>query len=152
LPEAVVRRPKSCVLLDFATGEVSKCLLEFHKAKPTRNTLKLAIASGNIELIRLIWTRLPDEQHSRGDLLEIAADFHREEPLRWLCRDSSVFERELFVVFALEAHLADALLDATREGFRPWWQRTREVAATYRDAREMEFGEPSEGSWPMAAG
>jgi hypothetical protein len=74
LPEAVVRRPNSCVLLDVAVGagaaEVSKCLLEFYGAKPTRETLMMAISSGNVEMIRLIWARLPEEQQSRGDLLE----------------------------------------------------------------------------------
>jgi hypothetical protein len=129
LPETIVRRPKSCVLLDVAVGagavEVSKCLLEFHGAKPTRETLKMAIAIGNLELIRLIWARLPDEQHSRGDLLEVAADFHRGEPLRWLFRDSHVGEQELFFVDALEAHFADGLLEVLGERVRPWWWRTR---------------------------
>jgi hypothetical protein len=149
LPEAVVRRPRSCVLLDVAVGagavEVSKCLFEFHEAKPTRETLMMAISSGDVDLIRLAWARLPGEQHSRGDFMEVAADFHREEPLRWLFRDSDVFEQQLFIVFALEAHLADGLLEVLREGVRPWWQPTREAAAKYREAERLEFGDPPEG-------
>jgi hypothetical protein len=149
LPGAVVRRPKSCVLLDVAVGagavEVSKCLLEFHKASPTRETLKMAISSGSNELIRLTTARMRDEQHSRWDLLEATAGFHREEPLRWLLRDSSAFDQELAFVFALEGHLADGLLEVRDMGVRPWWQRTREVAAKSREAREIEFGEPPEG-------
>jgi hypothetical protein len=76
LPEAMVRRPKSCMLLDVSVDagavEVSKCLFEFHGARPTRETLKMAISSGTLDLIRLLWSRLPGEQHSRGDLLEVA--------------------------------------------------------------------------------
>jgi hypothetical protein len=151
LPKAVMRRPKSCVLLDVSVGagavEVSKCLLEFHRAKPTRETLKMAISSGNLELIRLIWARLPDEQHSRSDLLEVAADFHREEPLRWLFRDSNVFEQERFFMFALEGHLADGLLELLGEGVLLWWWRTRDFGAKCREAGEIAFGEPPEGFW-----
>jgi hypothetical protein len=149
LGESVVRRPESCVLLDVSVGagavEVSKCLLEFHGARPTRETLKMAISSGNLELIRMIWARLPGEQRSRGDLLEVAADFHFEEPLGWLFRDSTVFEQELFFVFALEAHLADGLLAVLCEGVRPWWQRTREAVAKCREAGKIEFGIPPRG-------
>jgi hypothetical protein len=123
LPEAVVRRPMPCMMLDVAVGagavEVSKCLLEFHGAKPTRETLKMAISIGNNELVRMIWARLPSEQHSRGDLLEVAADFHHGDPLRWLFRDSTVFEQELFFTFALEGHVADGLLEVRREGGLP---------------------------------
>jgi hypothetical protein len=139
------------MLLAFAVGasagEVSKCLPEFHGAKPTRDALKMAISSGSFDLIRLLWTRLPDEQHSRGDLLAVAAGFHRGEAVKWLFRDSSVFERELFVVLALEARLADGLLEVQGEGVCPWWQRTREVAAKCREAERIEFGEPPPGFW-----
>jgi hypothetical protein len=149
LPDAIVRRPKSCVLLEVSVGagacEVSRSLLEFHGARPTRHTLKMAISIGNVELIRLLWARLPGEQHSRCDLLEVAAHFHRDEPLRWLFRDSTVFDQELFLAFALEEHLADGLLEVLREGVHPWWQGTRDAAATCREAGEMEFAEPPEG-------
>jgi hypothetical protein len=90
---------------------------------------------------------LPGEQHSRGDLLEVASDFHRGEPLKWLFRDSTVFEQEVFFVLALEAHWADGLFDVLREGVRPWWQRTRGVSAKCREARQIEFGESPEGFW-----
>jgi hypothetical protein len=110
------------VLLDIAVGagavDLTKCLLELHEAKPTRETLKMAMSSGNVDLIRQIWARLPGEQHSRSDLLEGAADFHRDEPLLWLFRDSTVFDQELFFVFAAEAHLADGLLEVQLEGVR----------------------------------
>jgi hypothetical protein len=149
LPESVVRRPKSCALLDVAVGagsvETSKCLLEFHKATPTRETLMMAISSGNLELIRLMWARLPGEHRFRDDLLEVAADFHRDEVTRWLFRDSTISEQELFFVFALEARLADGLLEVLGEGVRPWWRRTRKAAAICREAGEIEFGEPPEG-------
>jgi hypothetical protein len=50
-----------------------------------------------------------------------------------------------FFVFSLEAHPADGLLEVLREGVRPWWQQTREVAVECREARVIEFGEPPEG-------
>jgi hypothetical protein len=151
LPEAIVRRPNSFALLDVAVAvaaeaiDVSKYLLEFLAAKPTRETLKMAISIDSLELIRLIWARLPGEQHWRHDLLEVAADFHREEPLRWLWRDSTVFEHELLFVFALEAHLTDGILVVLCEGVLPWWHRTHEVAVKWRAAEGIEFGEPPVG-------
>jgi hypothetical protein len=149
LPRAVARRPKSCVLLDVAVGagavEASKFLIELHGARPTGDTLKMAISAGSVELIRLVWVRLLDEPHARASLLEVAAEFHREVPLMWLFRDSTVFEQELLFVFALEARTADGLLGVHCEGFRPWWHGTRGVAAKYREAGEIEWGEPPEG-------
>jgi hypothetical protein len=51
LPESSVRRPPECSLLDVAVAsgsvEMTKCLLEFHSAKPTRDTLKMAISTGS---------------------------------------------------------------------------------------------------------
>jgi hypothetical protein len=144
------------VLLDVAVGagavEVCKYLLEFHETKPTRETLKMAVASDSLELLRLIWARVPSEQHVRGDLLEVAADFHRNEPLMWLFRASTVFEQELFFVFALEARVADGLLEVQRDGIRPWLRGTRETAAKFREAGGIELGEPpeefsSDGGW-----
>ena len=74
-PEVVLRRTKECLLLDAAVGagalQVTKCLLEFHNAKPTRETLKMAISSGSLELIRLMRERLPIKPESRLDLLEV---------------------------------------------------------------------------------
>jgi hypothetical protein len=62
--------------------EVTKNLLEFHRAKPTRETLKMALSMGDVALIRLIWERLPPSgDEGRLDLLEVAADFDREKPL-----------------------------------------------------------------------
>jgi hypothetical protein len=92
-PKSLLRHPESGTLLDIAVGsgsvEVTKCLLEFHGAKPTRETLKMALSSGDLELIRLMWQRLPGEHENRFDLMEVAADFHREEPLAWLLRDAT---------------------------------------------------------------
>jgi hypothetical protein len=48
--------------LDLSVGsgsvEMTKCLLEFHGAKPTRETLLMAISTGNFELIKMIRERL----------------------------------------------------------------------------------------------
>jgi hypothetical protein len=157
LPESVLRRPWSNSLLDVAVGasaiEVAKYLLEFHEVTPTRDTLKMALATGNPELIRLIWQRLPEgDRRRRDDLLEVAADYHREAPLAWLHRDATGFERELFALFALERHLADALLIGLQNGLRPWWGLTRERAGKWPEAAELEFfGAPEgfsvEGGW-----
>jgi hypothetical protein len=64
-----------------------------------------------------------------------------------LFRDSNVFDQELFIVFMLEADLADVVLKVVGEGFRPWWQRTREVAALCPEGEKIEFGEPPAGFW-----
>jgi hypothetical protein len=95
LPELVVRRPLNCSLLDGAVGsgwvEMTKYLLEFHRAKVTRETLLQAISVGNLELIRMMRERLPgDELRDRIDLMEVATDFHQLEVVAWLFRDATV--------------------------------------------------------------
>jgi hypothetical protein len=97
LPESLVRHPLDCSLLDVAVGsgsmEMTKYLLEFHHARPTRETLKQSVSVGNPELIKLMRERLPEgELRDRVDLMEVAAEFHQEEVLTWLLRDATVFE------------------------------------------------------------
>jgi hypothetical protein len=80
-PKSLPRHPESCTLLDVGVGagsvEVAKFLLEFHGAKPARETLKMALSSGNLELIQVMWQRLPGQHENRFGLMEVAADFHR---------------------------------------------------------------------------
>jgi hypothetical protein len=139
LPGTVMRRPKSCVLLDAAVGagaiEIVKCLLEFHDAKPSRDTLKMAISTGILELIRLIWQRLPEaDLQERADLASVAADFHHGEVFAWLFRDGTALQSELVLEFVLKRRLADALLLAIDGGIRPWSLLCRAIA----------------GDWPVA--
>jgi hypothetical protein len=62
-PVELLRKAEVCTLLDIAVGSgavsVSKCLVEFHGANPTRDTLKMALSSGKIELIEFILERVP---------------------------------------------------------------------------------------------
>jgi hypothetical protein len=128
--------------------EVTRCLLEFHEATPTRETLKQAISTGNAELIKMMRERLPDaELHERRDLRAVAAEFHQREVVGWLLGDASVFEWELLAVFAVEHKLADAVMVAFQKGFRPWWHRTRDFALKWRVGAEMEFVAAPEGFW-----
>jgi hypothetical protein len=155
--ESLVRRPLECSLLDVAIGsgsvELTKCLLEFHSARPTRETLKQSISTGNLELIRLMRERLPEgELRDRAELLEVAAEFHQEDVLAWLLRDATVFDLELLAVLALERKLADSLVVALNNGCRPWWNCVRDVALEWRVGVQMEFapapeGFTSEGGW-----
>jgi hypothetical protein len=106
----------------------------------------MAISSGKLELIRLIWRRLPEvEREHRFEYMETAADCHHHEPMIWLFRDASELEVELFADFALEAHLADALLLAVQNGLRPWSWHCYELAAAWRTASALEFGSPPSG-------
>jgi hypothetical protein len=123
-PESLVRRPWECSLLEVSVGsgslEMTKYLLEFHSARPTREALKMAISTGSAELIKMMHERLPESGcQGRVDLLEVAAEFHQQEVLDWLNRDATIFVRELLVVFALEYKLADSLELAFPNGFRP---------------------------------
>jgi hypothetical protein len=150
LPGSLVRRPRKCSLLDVAAGsgsvETTKYLLEFHSAKPTRGTLKMAISTGRFELIKLMHERLSEtELGARVDLLIVATDFHQPEVLRWLLRDATVFEGELLEVFALERKQAGALLSAHENSIRPWWYRTREVSLKWRVSAKLEFVSAPEG-------
>jgi hypothetical protein len=86
------------------------------------------------------------------DLLEVASEFHQEEVLVWLLRDATVFDLELLGVFALEWKLADSVVVALNDGYRPWWNCVREVALKWRAGVQMEFvpapeGFTSEGGW-----
>jgi hypothetical protein len=106
LPGALVRRPLECSLLDVAVGsgsvEMTKYLLEFHSATPTRETLMMAISTGNLELISMMVERLTEASlRDRTDLMEVTAGFHQHEVLVWLLRDATVFVRELLGVFAM---------------------------------------------------
>jgi hypothetical protein len=139
-----------CSLLEVAVGsgsvEMTKCLLEFRSARATRETLKQSISSGNPELIKLMRERLPEaELRDRVDLQEVAAEFHQEEVLAWLFRDATVFDLELLGAFALEWKLADSLMVALHGGFRPWWNRTRDVSLKWRASAQMEFVSAPEG-------
>jgi hypothetical protein len=150
LPESLIRRPLKCSLLGVAVGseavEMTKYLLEFHNARPTRDTLKQAISTGNLELIKLVRERLPEEERRvRMDLMEVAAEFHHPEVLVWLLRDAAVFERELLGVFALERKLADSLVVAFENGFRPWWSGTRSAALSWRASAMVELVPAPEG-------
>jgi hypothetical protein len=125
---------------------MTKYLLEFHRARPTRETLKQSISTGNLELIKLMRERLPEaELRDRVDLLEVTAEFQQEEVLTWLLRDATVFERELLGVFALEWKLADSLEVASENGFHPWWMRTREGSLKWRASVGMKFVSAPEG-------
>jgi hypothetical protein len=152
MPATLVRRPEfDCLALDIAVGsgavEPAKFLLEFGEAKPTRETLKMALSSGNFELVRICWERLPEiEQAERVDLLEVASDFHQPELLAWLFRDADRFAKELFIGIAIRRHLAGALLAVSVDGFKPWW--AVEAARKWAPAREIEFGPAPEGFWP----
>jgi hypothetical protein len=136
--------------LDIAVGsgsvEMTKYLLEFHGAQPTRETLRNAISTGNLELFRMMRERLLEaELRDRFDLLEVAAEFHQEEVCVWLFRDSTIFERELLAVFALEGKLADMLLMSYENGLAPWWYHTREVSLNWRASKELGFVPAPEG-------
>jgi hypothetical protein len=115
--------------LDVAVGsgsaEITKYRLEFHRAKSTRETLRMALSTANLELVNLV--------------------------LAWLSRDSSVFEGELLSVFALEHQLADALVIAFESGFLPWWGETRAVPLKWRVAAKVQAAAPdgfsADGGW-----
>jgi hypothetical protein len=135
---------------------MTKYLLEFHSAKPTREALKMAIAAGSFELIKMMRERLPEaseaELRDRVSMMEVAAEFHQDQVLRWLYRDATVFDRELMGVLALEWKLADSLMVALGNGFRPWWSCTRGLALKWRASSHLAFvlapeGFSSEGGW-----
>jgi hypothetical protein len=150
LPESLVGRPLKCSLLEIAVGsgsvEMTKYLLEFHNARPTRGTLKMAISTGSAELIKLMRERLAEtELGARLELLEVAASFHQVEVVAWLLRDATFLERELLVLFGLEYKLADTLEVACESGCRPWWHGSREMALKWRASASVEFVPAPEG-------
>jgi hypothetical protein len=150
MSESIVRRPRACSLLDAAIGlraaEVAKYLLEFHSVHASRETMKTAISTGVLVLIRLVWDRLPECQRGgRTDLLQEAADFHREDVLAWLFRGATPLEREVFAEFALGRHLADALIIATQNGPLLWSNNARVRVAAWPVASTLEFVAPPDG-------
>jgi hypothetical protein len=150
VPESLLRRPLQCSLLDIAVGsgsaEMTKCLLEFHGAKATRETLKQSISTGNLELFKMVRERLPEaELRDRLELLELAGDFRQLEVVAWLCRNATTFECELFAVFAFEQKLADALVVVGECGLSPWWGGTRDVSLKWRASAKIELVKAPEG-------
>jgi hypothetical protein len=120
--------------------ESVRCLLEFYGAAPTREGLKLAVSTGNLELIRLMWERLPEEHEHRFDLMNVAADFHREEPLAWLLRGATNIEGEVIIEVALEQRWTDAVLIALASGVASWTDRARALAAAWPAAASADPG------------
>jgi hypothetical protein len=99
---------------------MAKSLLEFHKATPAHETLRMAISTGNREMIRLIHGRLPGAERRNGsDLLDVAADFHREKARAWLLGDASALEKGGFAAGSLERRQADTLIQIQSEPPRP---------------------------------
>jgi hypothetical protein len=137
---------------------MTKYLLEFHRARPTRETLKQSISTGNLELFKMMRERLSKRDlRERLDLMEISAHFHQVEVFRWLCRDATICEREFLWVFALEGKLAVTLLPALEGGFGPWWYSTHEGALNWRASVSIEFvvapkGFSAVGGWWMSKG
>jgi hypothetical protein len=108
-------------------------------------------------LFRLAWDRLPSERDRRLDLLEVAVNFHREEPLVWLLRTSvdgepaTEMEREAFAALSLERHHADALVLAVANGASPWSWRSRDLAASWLGIASLPCGPaPSRRSLRLA--
>jgi hypothetical protein len=70
--------------LDVAIGSGSvdrtKCLLEFHQAKPTRETLEQSVSTWKLEFTKLMRECSPGaELGARVNLMEMAAEFHQHE-------------------------------------------------------------------------
>jgi hypothetical protein len=124
LPESVVRRPLKCSLLDVAVGsgsvEMTKYLLEFHGARPTRETLKQSISSGNLELFKMMRERLPEAEFRFGDdLMEVAAEFHQGEVLEWSFTRRDDFRARASGCTLVGAEACGFVGVRNRERFRP---------------------------------
>ena len=72
-PEGLARWCRESSVLDVAVGsgsvEVVKCLLEFHNARPSRETLQMAISRGSLELVRLFVYGGDYDRHIQGAAL-----------------------------------------------------------------------------------
>jgi hypothetical protein len=137
---------------------MTKYLLEFHRARPTRRSLEQSISTGNLELIKLMRERLPKaELRDRLDLIEIASDFHQLEVVEWLSREATVIENEVRAVFALERKLADVLVESCKNGLRPWWYGARDFWSKWRASAKVNFvsapeGFSAQGGWWRSKG
>jgi hypothetical protein len=150
LPACIALRQDGCSLLSVAVGagalETSKVVLEFCRAEPGMETLMMAIAGGNRELIRIVWNRLSaEERGSHWCAISVAANFHRLEPLAWLLRAATDLVRESFFEFAMRARWADALVVALEEGILRWSWRTLELSPTWPVVARIEGGAPALG-------
>jgi hypothetical protein len=81
--------------------------------------------------------------------MELAAEFRveRREVFAWFVRDITIFEREIFAVFALERKLAGILLVALDNGFRPSLYGTRQVSLKWRPTAALGFVAAPEDFW-----
>jgi hypothetical protein len=161
-------RPARCSLLSVAAGadslESVRFLLGLCEATVTCDTVRMAVATGDVELIKMVWVRLSAQEEARLTLLETAAEWHQPEPLLWLLGDATKDEQRIFLTFANAKHLAAALLIAESievvpwQGAEPGWWRSEEGSFRLlecgegwaRDVAQVKAGNPKAINLPPA--
>jgi hypothetical protein len=101
-------------LLDIAAavgGAPLRYQLEFFELKPTLETLYQAVATGDSDIVRTIWDRLPPDLRTRlGELAMTAADFHHIDVVLWLLVDAKRSAHVAVRRFRTFHHLLDIQL------------------------------------------
>jgi hypothetical protein len=111
-------------LLELAAGSGRRdCfgfLLTFCEMKPTGETLRQAIASGDDEMVRDVWNRL--DETARNEALvtsaEVASEFGNTTVARWLIDFCNAELRGRFAKVVLEGHLVTGLIALVEAGYR----------------------------------
>jgi hypothetical protein len=115
-PLELPRRTKGrASLLDVAAavgGAPLRYLLEFFELKPTIETLHQAVATGDSDIIRTIWDRLPPDVRAQrlDELATTASDFHHIDVVLWLLIDAKRSAHVAVRRFATFHHLLDVQL------------------------------------------
>jgi hypothetical protein len=155
IPDRVIRRPASCTILDVAVGGnavgVARMLIE-GGARSSCETVKMAISTGNPELIGMVKERFGRSAPPLVPLMMTAVDFHRVAMLGSLLASADQWEKEVLLSFALCFHQADAVIEVLKGGHRPWWSSTRKTAGEWAVTSELSFGCPpwgfsADGGW-----
>jgi hypothetical protein len=122
--EALKDSQTGCIelsVLDIAVGfgakEVFRNLTVIYELTPSTNTMHLAVAGGDPELVKLTWDRLRTSKVDVGRLAETAARFHRQDVLRWLLAEAPAAIQSRVACVAARKHLAGALQVLAELGF-----------------------------------
>jgi ankyrin repeat protein len=121
LPDCLARRTKRLGLIEIAAGAARvdslSFLMHFCGIRPTPEAMRQAVASGNVDIQRDIWTRLEVAERTDGlvSFAEVAIKFSNPTAFEWLVGQADAAQREEIANTAIELRRVDAiatLLDA----------------------------------------
>jgi hypothetical protein len=142
----------SVFLTPFTTGilevaafwgsvEVFKLLVNFFKFEPDCDTFSVALAGGDLEMVRLVADSLgPCLEPHMSVFLRVASEYHRTVCLRWLASKTRTLKIDLLFRWLFRKHPGDAVLELIENGLYPWSDAARRAASEWPLTAGLPFG------------